>query len=152
MRAHVLRTEQRIAKPLPEVFEFFARAGNLERITPPLLRFTILSEPSTVSEGTLISYRLRVHHIPLKWVSRIDVFERDKVFVDRQLTGPYKLWVHRHEFEADGPETVIRDQVHYQLPLGILGAIAHLLFVRRDLKEIFAYRHQAVEEYFNSGG
>jgi ligand-binding SRPBCC domain-containing protein len=148
MRAHVLRSEQRIAKPLPEVFEFFARAGNLERITPPLLRFQILHEPAEVTVGTLISYRLKVHHIPIKWVSRIDVFERDKVFVDRQLTGPYKLWVHRHTFEADSAGTTIRDEVHYQMPFGILGAMAHLLFVRRDLRKIFAYRHQAVEEFF----
>jgi ligand-binding SRPBCC domain-containing protein len=151
MGAHVFRAEQRIARPLPEVFAFFSRAGNLERITPPWLSFTIEgSEPAEVVTGTVIKYRLRLRGVPLRWASRIDTFEPDRVFVDRQLKGPYKLWVHRHEFRADGETTVIRDEVHYQLPLGILGEIAHLITVRRDLEKIFAYRQQAVERLLAS--
>jgi ligand-binding SRPBCC domain-containing protein len=146
MRSHVFRAEQRIARPLPQVFEFFSRAGNLERMTPPWLSFTIAGdEPAEITAGTVIEYRLRLHRLPLRWVSRIDTFEPERLFVDRQLKGPYKLWVHRHEFEADGDMTVIRDEVRYQLPLGVLGAIAHLTSVRRDLERIFAYRQQAVE-------
>jgi ligand-binding SRPBCC domain-containing protein len=146
MRSHVFNAEQRIARPLPEVFDFFSRAGNLERITPPWLRFAMVGgEPAAVTAGTTIEYKLRLRGLPLRWVSQIDSFELERSFVDRQLKGPYKLWVHRHEFEADGDVTVIRDEVHYQLPLGILGAVAHLILVRRDLERIFAYRHQAVE-------
>jgi ligand-binding SRPBCC domain-containing protein len=146
MRGHVFRAEQRIARPLPDVFDFFSRAGNLERITPPWLRFTIAGdEPAEVTVGTVIEYRLRLRGLPLGWVSRIDTFEPERLFVDRQLKGPYKLWVHRHEFEADGAGTIIRDEVNYQLPLGILGALAHLVSVRRDLERIFAYRQQATE-------
>lgn len=146
MRAHVFRAEQRVQAPLPEVFEFFSRAGNLERITPPWLSFAIVGEePDPVTAGTWIEYRLRLHGLPLRWVSRIDAFEPDRMFIDRQVKGPYKLWVHRHEFRAEGAHTLIRDEVHYQLPFGIFGALAHLLSVRRDLSRIFAYRHQAVE-------
>jgi ligand-binding SRPBCC domain-containing protein len=145
MRSHVFTAEQRIDRPLAEVFEFFSRAGNLERITPPWLSFTIAGdEPAEVAAGTVIEYRLRLRGLPLRWVSRIDTFEPEHLFVDRQLKGPYKLWVHRHEFEADGAGTIIRDEVHYQLPLGILGALAHMISVRRDLERIFAYRQQAV--------
>lgn len=150
MRAHVFRAEQRIAHPLPEVFEFFSRAGNLERITPPWLSFKIEGGEPAVVAGTIIRYRLRLRGVPIRWVSRIDTFEPDRVFVDRQIKGPYKLWVHRHEFRADGETTVISDEVHYQLPLGILGAVAHLITVRRDLEKIFAYRQQAVERLLAS--
>jgi ligand-binding SRPBCC domain-containing protein len=148
MRSHVFNAEQRIARPLPEVFEFFSRAGNLERITPPWLSFAMVGdEPAAVTAGMTIEYKLRLRGLPLRWVSQIDAFEPERLFIDRQLKGPYKLWVHRHEFEADGDGdvTVIRDEVHYQLPLGILGALARLIVVRRDLERIFAYRHQAVE-------
>jgi ligand-binding SRPBCC domain-containing protein len=145
MRSHVFRTEQRIERPLPEVFTFFSRAENLERITPPWLSFAIIGDdPTEVTAGTVIEYRLRLRGLPLRWVSRIDSFEPERFFVDRQIKGPYKLWVHRHEFEADGDGAVIRDEVHYQLPLGVLGALAHLISVRRDLVRIFAYRQQAV--------
>jgi ligand-binding SRPBCC domain-containing protein len=146
MRAHRFDAEQRIPRPLPEVFEFFAAAENLEAITPPWLRFSLTgqSPPGPVVAGTEISYRLRLHGVPIRWVSRIEEFEPDRGFVDRQLTGPYKLWLHRHTFEADGEATVIGDHVLYQLPFGLLGA-AGLPFVQYDVKRIFDYRHGAVE-------
>lgn len=146
MRAHVFEAEQRIPRPLPEVFEFFSRPQNLERITPPWLSFTLTSgQPESMAVGTLLAYRLRIHGVPVTWITRIDALQPEQRFVDRQLTGPYKLWVHRHEFQADGDETIVRDRVHYALPFGLLGAVAHLGFVRRDIERIFAYRHEAIE-------
>jgi len=144
-RAHVFKAEQRIAQPLPKVFEFFSRAGNLEQITPSWLSFSIQgNEPAEVTVGTVIPYRLRLHGVPLTWVSQIEEFEPDRMFVDRQLIGPYSLWLHRHEFDGDERHTVIRDEVRYRLPLGVLGGLADALFVRRDVERIFAYRHQAI--------
>lgn len=147
MGVRVFRAEQRIGRPLPETFEFFSHAANLEQITPPWLRFSILgTEPASVVTGTVIPYRLRLHGIPLIWVSQIEEFERDRLFVDRQLIGPYKLWHHRHEFEADGDQTVIRDEVRYELPFGAVGSLAERLFVRRDVERIFAHRRTAIED------
>lgn len=146
MSLQVFRTEQRITRPLSEIFEFFSLAANLERITPPWLSFTILGDPpAQVVPGTVIPYRLRLHGLPLVWVSQIEQFEPERMFVDNQLIGPYKLWRHRHEFEADGDHTVIRDEVQYELPFGALGSLAHRLVVRRDLKRIFAYRRATIE-------
>ncbi len=146
MSVELFTSEQPVARPLSETFEFFSRAANLEQITPPWLRFSVLGqEPDTVRAGTVIPYRLRLHGIPLIWVSQIEKFQRDRLFVDRQLIGPYRLWHHRHEFEAAGDHTVIRDEVHYELPLGRLGSIAHQLFVRRDVERIFAYRRATIE-------
>lgn len=146
MSVQVFKAEQRIARSLSDTFEFFSRAANLEQITPPWLRFSILgNEPDSVAAGTVIPYRLRLHGIPLIWVSQIEEFKRDSLFVDRQLIGPYKLWHHRHEFEADGENTVIRDEVRYELPFGAAGSLAELLFVRRDVNRIFAHRREAIE-------
>jgi ligand-binding SRPBCC domain-containing protein len=148
MRAHRFEAEQRVARPLPEVFDFFSKAANLERLTPPWLSFALVDQSSAeVHAGTEIAYRLKLHGVPVRWLTRIDEFERDRMFVDRQLKGPYKLWLHRHTFEASGSETIMRDDVQYQLPLGILGAVG-LPLVRRDVERIFEYRHQAVRELF----
>jgi ligand-binding SRPBCC domain-containing protein len=150
MSEHVFESEQRVRGALPEVFEFFSRASNLERITPPFLSFALTSEDAEdVHEGMLITYRLKVHGVPLKWVTRIEEFEPGHHFVDRQLKGPYKLWLHRHEFEADGDFTTVRDHVRYALPFGLLGEAAHPLFVRRDIERIFAYRNEAIERIFS---
>jgi ligand-binding SRPBCC domain-containing protein len=150
VRAHTFEAEQVVARPRSEVFEFFAAPENLERITPPWLSFALTGpRPERVREGTEISYRLHVHGAPIKWTSRIDAYEADSMFIDRQLTGPYRLWLHRHLFVPDGDQaTIVRDRVTYQLPLGIAGAIAHVAFVRRDLERIFAYRREAIDQLF----
>ncbi len=137
---------QRLRKPLEEVFAFFADAFNLEAITPPSLRFRILTPKGfTIQPGTRIEYRLQLFGIPFGWRTLIQEFEPNRRFVDQQERGPYALWHHVHEFLQDGDETVMLDTVTYRLPLGFLGVIAHELFVRRMLGYIFDYRRQKVE-------
>jgi ligand-binding SRPBCC domain-containing protein len=144
---HRLERRQHLRLPLDQVFAFFGEARNLERITPPWLRFELLTDGLVeIGVGTLIDYRLRIHRMPVRWTSRIEEWEPGRGFVDRQLRGPYQLWHHRHSFAAHDGGTDVRDEVDYALPLGWLGDLAHPLFVRRDLERIFAYRHRAVEE------
>lgn len=146
MRNHELRREQRIEAPLETVFEFFSVARNLERITPELLGFEFLSpEPVEMNTGVVLDYRLSLRGIPLRWRSVIDEWQPGVSFVDRQVKGPYALWVHRHEFEPDGDHaTIVRDLVTYRLPFSPLGDLA-LPLVRRDLKRIFDFRQTASE-------
>ena len=147
MSVRRLEREQLLDRPLPEVFEFFARAGNLERITPPWLSFGVVTpEPISMAPGTMIEYRLRLHGVPLRWLTRIDEWERDRRFVDRQVRGPYRLWRHQHEFESVPGGTRVRDRVDYELPLGPLGDVARIAFVDGDLRRIFDYRVQAVAQ------
>jgi ligand-binding SRPBCC domain-containing protein len=145
MRVHVLEREQRIAAPRAEVFAFFADALNLQAITPPLLGFQILTPaPIAMASGTLIAYRMRVHGIPVRWLTRIETWEPQHSFSDRQLKGPYRLWHHVHTFEDCADGTLMRDRVSYALPFAVLGAAAHALFVRRDLERIFDFRRATV--------
>jgi ligand-binding SRPBCC domain-containing protein len=138
--------EQRLPDPPADVFPFFADAANLEAITPPWLGFRIVSpRPIEMRAGTLIEYRLKLHRLPIAWLTRIEEWVPGERFVDAQLNGPYKLWHHTHEFVNDGAGgTVMRDTVRYALPLGPLGEIAHRLFVARDLAAIFDFRAQAL--------
>jgi ligand-binding SRPBCC domain-containing protein len=61
-------------------------------------------------------------------------------FVDEQLRGPYAFWFHRHLFKPVPGGTEMTDSVHYALPFGVLGTLAHLLFVKRQVRGIFEYR------------
>ena len=145
---HTLVREQRLPGPPDEVFGFFADAGNLEAITPPWLSFEIVTpRPIEMGRGTLIEYGLRLHGVPVSWLTRIEVWEPGRRFVDQQLRGPYALWHHGHEFApAPAGGTLMRDTVRYALPAGPFGALAHRLFVRRDLDRIFDHRSTAVAE------
>ena len=143
---HVLRREQRLPGTPAEVFPFFADAGNLEAITPPWLRFEVVTpRPIEMRPGALIEYRLVLHGLPIAWLTRIEEWEPGVRFVDMQMAGPYRLWHHTHEFRAhpDGG-TVMTDTVRYALPLGPLGALAHHVVVRRDVERIFEFRAGAI--------
>jgi ligand-binding SRPBCC domain-containing protein len=149
VRVHRLEREQLVPAPPADVLAFFAEARNLERLTPAWLRFEVLTpEPVRMAPGTLLEYRLRLHGLPLRWLTRIEEWERDRAFVDRQLRGPYRLWRHRHEFEARGAGTLVRDRVDYALPVGFLGELARRAFVGRDLDRIFDFRRDAVRRRF----
>ncbi len=149
MRTFLLQREQWIEKPVEEVFAFFADATNLEAITPPWLRFRILSPtPIAMRAGALIFYRLRWGWLPLRWVTEIEEWQPPFRFVDVQLGGPYALGHHTHSFEPHEGGTLMRDSVRYALPLGPLGRLVHRLFVCRDLEAIFDHRARKVGEVF----
>jgi ligand-binding SRPBCC domain-containing protein len=149
MRIHRIERAQVVRRSIDEVFAFFSHARNLEAITPPWLRFELLTpDPPVMRAGTLIGYRLRLHGVPVRWTSRIEQWEPGARFVDRQVRGPYRLWRHRHEFASHREGTLVRDRVDYTLPLGPLGELAGALFIHRDLERIFDYRRAAVARLF----
>jgi ligand-binding SRPBCC domain-containing protein len=146
---HVLERSQRVEVPIEQAFDFYGDALNLEPMTPPWLHFEVTTRGQvTFRPGTLLDYKLRLHGVPVRWQTRIETWEPPLRFVDTQVKGPYSLWEHTHLFERDGDSAaIIHDRVRYAIPLGPLGALAHHLFVRRDLERIFDYRSEAVSEH-----
>jgi ligand-binding SRPBCC domain-containing protein len=146
-----LQQTQVVPGSLPAVFAFFKRPANLERLTPPWLNFRILSSSDAeVRQGTRIRYRLRLNGIPLTWESLISRYEEGVLFVDEQIRGPYRRWVHLHGFREVPGGVEVSDRVEYALPFGPLGDLVHALVVRRQLNAIFAFRRRAMEEMFGT--
>ncbi len=145
MAEHILTRHLTLDLPRQQVFDFFSDAGNLERITPPELNFHIITvQPIDLRKGTLIDYKLNMRGLPVKWRTEISVWDPPFEFVDRQLSGPYHQWIHRHTFTELTPEkTRIDDEVRYRLPLEPFGDLAHFL-IKSELAYIFDYRQKAV--------
>lgn len=138
-----------VVKPLEEVWDFFSGAENLPRITPEWMHFRIVTpQPIAMHQDALIDYTIRVSGVPVKWKTRIIDWSPPRQFIDLQLRGPYTLWHHQHTFEAvapfEGGGTRCRDRVTYKLPAGPIGRVMNRLMVRRQLREIFGYRREAI--------
>lgn len=146
MKIHTLQSEVWVPHPRELVFGFFSRAENLEILTPHWLRLSILSRcPITMKAGTQIRYRLRLHGLPLRWESEITAWEPPHHFVDEQRTGPYRRWIHEHQFLEYQGGTTVRDTVHYSVTG---GELVRRMLVAPDLNKIFELRRQKVSEIF----
>jgi len=150
MRLHTLSQEQILPLSLADAWEFFSSPWNLDSITPPDLGFRIVHCPSeTMHEGQIISYQVKIAlGIWVPWVTEIKSVEEGRSFIDEQRFGPYKFWHHRHLFEEVEGGVKASDLVHYAMPFGPFGAIAHAAFVRRKLERIFSFRRVELERRF----
>ena len=153
MTTHTLVASQLIARPLDEVFPFFARAQSLERITPPSMAMQLRSTDVEMRAGLEVDYELR--GLPIlrsTWRSRIESYDPPNGYVDIQVRGPYRRWRHAHSFTAVEGGTRVDDRVEYEMPLGPLGALAHRLLVRSQLESIFSHRMRVIESVFEPAG
>ena len=146
MKEHFFTSELRLAPSPSEIFPFFADARNLGSITPPWMHFQILTPGNIeMGVGALIDYRIKIHGLPVRWRTKITVWEPPFRFVDEQVKGPYQRWVHEHRFAESGKGTLCHDQVRYAI---FGGWLVNQLFVERDIKEIFAFRANKLTELF----
>lgn len=137
----VFAAEQYFPLKPEAIFPFFADARNLEKITPPTLSFQILGEPPrAIVSGSEILYNLKLHGVPVSWKTLIKEWDPPRKFVDVQLSGPYTLWNHTHEFIPLAEGTLMRDRVRYKVPLGAVGGLIAGAFVKNELQKIFAFR------------
>lgn len=145
----VLRSSLWVAASPSEVWPFFSDAHNLPLLTPPWLRFAILT-PSPIAMGldARIDYRLKVHGLPLRWRTRIARWQPPHCFADEQERGPYRRWFHTHTFDALDGGTVLGDHVEFAVRGGPLAPLISRWFVEPDVARIFRYRLQRIAERF----
>jgi ligand-binding SRPBCC domain-containing protein len=152
MAFYQLKTLQRLPIGLDEAWDFFSSPANLKQITPSHMGFDITSGYAAgdkMHEGMIITYKVKpVLGIPLNWMTEITHIHDKVYFVDEQRFGPYDLWHHQHWFKAIDGGVEMQDIVNYKIPFGFLGDIANSIFVRKQLKGIFDYRFNKLEQMF----
>ena len=145
-------SRQELAISMEQAWTFLSDPKNLKRITPDYMGFDIISGAERkMFPGQIIQYHLTpILGIPFRWVTEITHVQEGEFFVDEQRFGPYTFWHHKHFINKTENGVVMEDIVDYKLPLGPLGWLAHVLFVRAKVKQIFDYREKALNEIFNS--
>lgn len=147
-----LYREQQLNCDIEKAWVFFSDPKNLSKITPKNMGFTVLSEYNNdqIFEGMIIDYTVSpLLKIPLKWRTKISQVQLNSSFTDFQEKGPYKYWNHFHEFIPNEKGILMKDTVDYELPFGVLGTLAHSMFVKKKLDHIFDFRHVVLERLFN---
>ena len=153
MKIYNLKRVQVLPISLEEAWDFFSTPRNLSKITPAKMNFRILyiSGGEKTYAGQIIRYKVNVFPgISVHWVTEITQVKEPHHFIDEQRFGPYALWHHQHHFKAVPGGVEMTDEVNYAIPLGILGRLAHWIFVGREVNAIFEHRYRVLEEYFKN--
>lgn len=152
MKIYELKTELFLKTNIEIAWNYFSNPKNLDEITPSFLRFKTLSNLNgKMYGGQIITYEIAL--LPgfrQTWVTEIKSVEEKKCFIDEQRFGPYKFWHHKHFFEEAEGGVLMTDLVHYVMPFGLVGKFAHVLFVKKMLKNIFSFRRHFLENKFNN--
>jgi uncharacterized protein (TIGR01777 family) len=141
--AELFVRRSRIAAPAGEVFDWHARPGALERLTPPWERVELVEKHGGIENGARVVLRLGPGPLAVRWVAEHRDYIAGEQFRDVQVQGPFAYWEHTHRVTPDGPEACyLEDRIAYALPLGALGSLAGSSPVRRRLARTFEYRHR----------
>jgi ligand-binding SRPBCC domain-containing protein len=138
-----------VRAPVAEVFAFHLDTRNAGRISPRSMPVVAVRGSFPLAEGDVVEIVVRLWPSPLRQTWRVEAerIVEPTLVVDRMLQGPFPSWVHQHRFEdlGDG-STRLTDHVDYRLPLGLLGAAADALLVRRMLARTFRHRQSKTRE------
>ena len=152
---HPMRFEKqtRIRAPPEAVFAFHENPGALERLTPPWERVRLLEGGGSIRPGTRVVLAVPFGPFRMKWIAEHTEYEPDRMFADRQIRGPFASWYHRHLCIDDGQGgTILRDEIDYELPFGVLGRLFGSWLVRAKLAKMFDYRHEVTRRIVEAGG
>lgn len=149
MSVYIFKREQFINASKKDVWNFISSPLNLKLITPPSMGFSIMSEvPENMYAGLIIEYKVKpLFGIQTTWLTEITQVEEFEYFIDEQRVGPYSLWHHQHFIEEHNNGVMMKDVIHYQLPMGILGVFVNHVLVKHKLNEIFEFRQEKIKEY-----
>ncbi|MEO8086077.1 MAG: SRPBCC family protein [Bacteroidota bacterium] len=151
MGIHYFKASQTVHAPMDKVWDFFSSPANLKIITPPEMKFTIISEVSSekIFPGQMIEYYVTpVWNMRVKWITKISDVRTNEFFSDEQLKGPYKCWEHKHFFKEIEGGIEMLDEVKYDIGYGMVGDKLLHSFIRRKIETIFSFRNKKITEIF----
>jgi uncharacterized protein (TIGR01777 family) len=140
----IFTRQNHIKAPVEDVFQWHARPGALERLSPPWDPLEVIQKGPGIDTGTRVEMNMKAGPLPVKmrWVAQHTKYEENRMFQDRQIKGPFKSWVHTHTFETgEQGSTILEDRIDFTLPFHPWGNLFGGRSVLKKLERIFRYRH-----------
>lgn len=150
MKLYTIHKKQKLPITPEAAWDFISNPKNLAVITPDSMGFKTLSgDDRKMFAGQIIHYTISpLLGVKMQWVTEITHVKDMEFFVDEQRYGPYKFWHHKHFIKEIPGGVEMEDIVHYKLPMGVLGDLAHPFLVKPKLNEIFEYRRKKLIALF----
>lgn len=97
-----------------------------------------------------VTWRAKHFGVYQNLTSKITEFDRPNYFVDEMVNGAFKEFKHEHYFETIEGVTLMKDIFCYSSPLGYLGKLADVLFLKRYMTALLETRNSIVKEFAES--
>jgi ligand-binding SRPBCC domain-containing protein len=142
-------TKESSIRAAPErVFAFHELPDALARLTPPWERARVLKAAPDLRVGSRAVVETRLFGlVPVRWVAEHTAYDPPRMFEDVQVEGPFRSWVHRRRVEPHGNGSLLRDEIEFEPPLGLIGRLASPFLVEPRLRRLFDYRHRVTREW-----
>ena len=145
-----LSTEIKASKDI--VFDL-SRSIDLHKISTNQSNEKAIAGKTTglIELGESVTWRARHFGFYQTLTSKITEFNRPDFFVDEMTDGIFKSFRHEHQFIEANHVTIMTDAFDYVAPLGILGNLANVLFLRAYMTRLLTRRNIVIKEYAESG-
>ncbi|KEO84271.1 SRPBCC family protein [Tumebacillus flagellatus] len=137
----VIRTEVYI-EATPEVcFDLFRDMTLHEQSAGQTRERVISGTKGLIGLGEDVTFEARHFGLRLRLTARITEFEPPHRFVDEMVRGAFREMKHTHEFFPHDGGTLVVDTFAYVSPLGWLGRLADVLFLKRYMRRFLMRRN-----------
>jgi ligand-binding SRPBCC domain-containing protein len=136
-----------VEAPVESVFGFHEREDALRILSPAFPPVHVIRKTGGIEAGSRVDLNIG----PFRWTALHTAYEKNRLFADEQISGPFAKWIHHHEFEAVGRATRLTDRIEYQLPGGVWMNRLFGWAVQLGLRQMFRHRHQAIKNYCEKG-
>ena len=134
-----------IDAPVEVVWNFHERPDILQLLTPPWQPVEVVRREGGLEVGAISEFCLFLGPLPLKWLARHTEYEKNRLFTDEQIAGPFESWTHRHQFAQENGKTRLTDAIAFSMPGGEPLEFLGGWLVLAQLEAMFRYRHHVTK-------
>lgn len=140
----VLRTE--INAPIERCFDL-ARSIELHQLSTGKTQEKAIAGRTSglIGLNETVTWRAKHFGVWQELTSQITAFHHPTTFTDEMVKGIFKQIHHTHRFTTDNGKTIMIDEFDFKSPMGFLGKIVEIIFLKNYLKNLLTQRNLLIK-------